>query len=225
MVTELPQSLPGSLHLAEITSVNYNSLAVTALVFILTFWGGISFVKGSTKPRTTQASFSIPRGASDVAKTVTKYLCERGFTPDPEKDPRPGVVTFTGLVKASSSVAIILVLVGASGLWAGSLILNVLLPEALRSDYYGWIWLLSFLVVPWYKSQAERTEEVLVMVEEDDDGSKSTLYLKGHRDELLTLETELGWVRNNPDAEDEEGKTEATSTNSSAKTPVAAKKD
>jgi Cofactor assembly of complex C subunit B len=196
------------LPLADVSAVNYNSLAVTALVFVLTFWGGISFVKGSIKPRITQASFSLPVPAADVAKTVSKYLMARGFKPDNNKDPRPGVVTFEGNVRASSSVAAILVAVGASGLWAGSLILNVLLPENLKSDYWGLIALASFAVVPWYKGQAARVEEVKVMVEEkepSDGGSaetKSVLFLKAHRDEILTLEEALSWQRNDPDGEE-----------------------
>jgi Cofactor assembly of complex C subunit B len=185
--------------LAEVSSVNYSSLAVTAFVFFLTFWGSISFVKGSTKPRITQASFTIPVGPSAVAKTVTKYLSGRGFIADPDADPRPGVVTFSGNVKASSSVSVLLVLVGASGLWAASLILNVLLPEALQNPNWGWISLLSVLVVPWYRGQAERIEQVLVLVEEDEPGAQSTLFLKGHRDEIIALENALGWVRNDPD--------------------------
>jgi Cofactor assembly of complex C subunit B len=88
--------------LAEVSSVNYASLSVTALVFFLTFWGSISFVKGSTKARITQASFTIPTGPSAVAKTVTKYLSSRGFSADPEADPRPGVVTFSSSARADS---------------------------------------------------------------------------------------------------------------------------
>lgn len=184
--------------LSEISNVNYNSLAVTALVFFLTFWGGISFVKGSTKPRITQASFTIPTSPSAVAKTVTKYLSARGFKPDPDVDERPGVVTFEGKVRSSTSVAIILVLVGASGLWAASLMLNVILPESLKSSNWGWLALLSVLVVPWYRKNAERNEEVKVMVEEDSP-DKSILYVKGHRDELVSMESALGWTRNDPD--------------------------
>lgn len=111
-------------------------------------------------------------------------------------------------MKASSSVASILVAVGASGLWAGSLILNVLLPDNLKSDYWGLIALASFAVVPWYKNQAARVEEVKVLVEETEEGegvsagTKSVLFLKAHRDELLTLEEELGWQRNDPDGEE-----------------------
>jgi hypothetical protein len=202
----LPAAVP--LQLAEISSVNYNSLAVTALVFVLTFWGGISFVKGSIKPRITQASFSLPVPAPDVAKTVSQYLMTRGFKPDNNKDPRPGVVVFEGNVRASSSVAAILVAVGASGLWAGSLILNVLLPDELKSDYWGLIALASLAVVPWYKGQAARVEEVKVMVEASEAGdggsaeAKSVLFLKAHRDEILTLEEALGWRRNDPDGEE-----------------------
>lgn len=194
----LPLFTSSFYHLSEVTNVNYNSLAVTALVFILTFWGGISFVKGSTKPRITQASFSIPTQPPAVAKTVTKYLTTRGFKPDPDVDARPGVVTFEGKVRSSTSVAIILVLVGASGLWAASLMLNLILPDNLKSESWGWLALLSLLIVPWYRKNAERNEQVKVMVEEDGP-EKSILYVKGHRDELLSMESALGWTRNDPD--------------------------
>lgn len=196
--------LTSPLHLAEVSEVNYNSLAVTAFVFFLAFWGSVSFLKGSVKTRITQASFSLPVNAPDVARTVSKYLTERGFSPNTQKDPRPGVITFEGKVKSSSSVAFILVLVAGSGLWAASLIANVLLPEALRNDNYGWISLASLAVVPWYKGQAERVEEVKVMVEEEDGDSetKSILFMKGHRDEISTMEEALGWVRNDPDGEE-----------------------
>lgn len=192
------------LQLAEVSEVNYNSLAVTAFVFFLAFWGSVSFLKGSVKTRITQASFSLPVSAPDVAQRVSKYLTERGFTPDTNKDPRPGVITFEGTVKSSSSVAFILVLVAGSGLWAASLIANVLLPEALRNGNYGWLSLASLAVVPWYKGQAERIEEVKVMVEEEDAGdeTKSVLFVKGHRDEISTMEEALGWVRNDPDGEE-----------------------
>jgi Cofactor assembly of complex C subunit B len=198
------------LHLAEVNAVNYNSLAVTALVFVLAFWGGISFVKGSTKTRMTQASFSIPAAPPAVASTVSRYLQGRGYVADNNADPRPGVVTFTGEVKASTSVSVILVAVGSSGLWAASLILNVLLPVQYQSENWGWIALLSLLVVPWYRNQAQRTEELKVMVEQADGSNapypavaeESVLYIKGHRDEIISLEEGLGWVRNDPDAPD-----------------------
>lgn len=201
------QAMPSIPLLADVSSVNYNSLSVTALVFVLTFWGGISFVKGSIKPRITQASFSLPVPAADVATTVSSYLMTRGFAPDNDKDPRPGVVTFEGNVRASTSVASILVAVAGSGLWAGSLILNVLLPENLKSDYWGLIALTSFLVIPWYKNQAARVEEVKVLVEESEgegtmEETKSVLFLKAHRDEILTMEEALGWQRNDPDGEE-----------------------
>lgn len=204
-VVQAMPSIP--LLLADVSSVNYNSLSVTALVFVLTFWGGISFVKGSIKPRITQASFSLPVPAADVAKTVSSYLMTRGFAPDNNKDRRPGVVTFEGNVRASTSVASILVAVAGSGLWAGSLILNVLLPDNLKSDYWGLIALSSFLVIPWYKNQAARVEEVKVLVEESEgegtmEETKSVLFLKAHRDEILTMEEALGWQRNDPDGEE-----------------------
>lgn len=181
--------------LSDVSDVNIRSLGVTAFVFFLTFWGGISFVKGSTKRRETQASFTVREPAGDVAKRSARYLMERAFVPDINKDGRKGVVTFTGKVRASSSVASILVAVAASGIWSLTYILNFVLPENLQSPYWGLLSLASLAIVPWYWSQATREEEVKVMVEEDDDGL-STLYIKAHRDEIIELEKAFNWKRN-----------------------------
>lgn len=140
---------------------------------------------------------------------------KRSFVADPDKDPREGVMTFTGQVRASSSVAAILVAVAASALWAATYILNFVLPPSLQSDYWWLLTLASFAVVPWYWKQANRTEEVKVMVEEEDD--YSVLYLKGHRDEIEELEKAFSWKRNEPVYEDEkEKKTTAAETSASS---------
>lgn len=190
------------LYLAEVSDVNIRSLGVTAFVFFLTFWGGISFVKGSTKPRETQASFTVREPASDVAKRTARYLMERSFVPDMAKDGRQGVATFTGKVRASTSVASILVAVAASGLWSLTYILNFVLPEGLQSPWWGLLSLGAFAVVPWYWKKASREEEVKVMVEEDDDGL-STMFIKGHRDEIIELEKAFSWKRNEEEEEEE----------------------
>lgn len=114
-------------------------------------------------------------------------------------------MTFTGQVRASSSVASILVAVAASGLWAATYILNFVLPPAFQSDYWGLLTLGAFAIVPWYWKQANRTEYVKVMVEEDDQAANplSTLYVKGHRDEIGELEKHFSWKRNEPVYEDD----------------------
>lgn len=189
--------------LSDISEVNRGPLFATAFVFFLTFWGSISFVKGSTKDRITQASFTLSaQSAPDLAKKVARYLMERSFVPDPSQDTRKGVMTFTGEVRASSSVASILVAVAASGLWAATYILNFILPPALQSDYWGLLTLLSFAVVPWYWGKANRTEYVKVMVEQEEDAS-AVLYVKGHRDEIEQLESHFKWKRNEPVYEDD----------------------
>lgn len=193
--------------LGDISEVNRGPLFATAFVFFLTFWGSISFVKGSTKDRITQASFSLAdASASDIAKKTARYLMERSFVPDPTQDERKGVMTFTGEVRASSSVASILVAVAASGLWATTYILNFILPTNLQSDYWGLLTLLSFAVVPWYWKKANRTEYVKVMVEQADDDKSAVLYVKGHRDEIEELEKHFKWKRNEPVYEDDDDK-------------------
>lgn len=131
---------------------------------------------------------------------------ERSFVPDPTQDERKGVMTFTGEVRASSSVASILVAVAASGLWATTYILNFILPTNLQSDYWGLLTLLSFAVVPWYWKKANRTEYVKVMVEQADDDKSAVLYVKGHRDEIEELEKHFKWKRNEPVYEDDDDK-------------------
>lgn len=203
----LPISDLPSLPLASFSSVNKGPLFATSFVFFLTFWGGISFVKGSTKPRITQASFTLRSPAADLAKQTARYLMQRSFVADLDADPRPGVATFTGEVRASSSVASILVAVAASGLWSATYILNFILPPQLQSDWWGLLALASVAVVPWYWKQASRTEEVKVMVEEEDEiEGVSKVYIKGHRDEIESLERNFGWKRDEPVYEDEEKK-------------------
>lgn len=121
---------------------------------------------------------------------------ERSFVADLNKDGRNGVITFTGTVRASTSVALILVAVAASGIWSASYILNFVLPESLQSPNWAWLTLLSFAIVPWYWKQATRTEEVKLMLEEEGDLSK--LYVKGHRDEIEALEAAFKWKRDEP---------------------------
>lgn len=193
--------LTSQMLLADISEVNRGPLFATAFVFFLTFWGSISFVKGSTKDRITQASFTLTESASDIAKKTARYLMERSFVPDPTQDERKGVMTFTGEVRASSSVASILVAVAASGLWAATYILNFILPPSLQSDYWGFLTLLSFAIVPWYWKKANRTEYVKVMVEQED--ASAVLYVKGHRDEIEELEKHFKWKRNEPVYEDD----------------------
>lgn len=209
MLTPLPDLFPTAQILADISEINRGPLFATAFVFFLTFWGSISFVKGSTKERITQASYTLSEPASPIAKKTARYLMERSFTPDPEKDDRKGVMTFEGKVRASTSVATILVAVAASGLWATTYILNFVLPPALQSDYWGLITLLSFAIVPWYWKKANRTEYVKVMIQEEEEGdTSSTLYVKGHRDEIEELEKHFKWKRNEPIYEDEKTKSE-----------------
>lgn len=111
-------------------------------------------------------------------------------------------MTFTGKVRASTSIASILVAVVGSGTWAVTYILNFILPENLQSPYWGLLTFLSVLIVPWYWKQAARTEEVRLMIEEED--GVSTVFVKGHRDELLDMEGAFQWKRNEPVYEGDE---------------------
>lgn len=85
-----------------------------------------------------------------------------------------------------------------SGLWSATYILNFILPEQYQSPYWGLLSFGALAVVPWYWKRASREEQVKVMIEEEDDDAVSTVYLKGHRDEIDELERSFGWKRNEP---------------------------
>ena len=115
---------------------------------------------------------------------------ERAYNFKPEADKRKGVLTFEGTVRPSYIIAGLLVLVAGSGLWSAGLILNYVLPEGLKGAGWQWTAVAAVALVPWYWKEAKRTEQVRLMVEEGDD-EENVLYVKGHRDEIISLEEGL----------------------------------
>jgi len=174
---------------------NLNSLGITAVVWFLTFWGLISFVKGSTKPRIEQHNYSVEEQPDSIAKKTLKHFTSRAYKVNPNADKRVGVVTFEGLV--SPSVFLASLLAGCLGLGFSSLvvILNTFLPEDFHSPYWWNLVWLSFAVVPWYWNGAKRIEQVKLMIEDEGQGA-SKVFIKGHRDEILEFERALGYTRN-----------------------------
>lgn len=71
------------------------SLTMTSVVFFLTSWGMVSFVKGSTKARIIQASYTVGgQSPKDLVENAVRHFTSRAYAIDPEEDKRPGVITF-----------------------------------------------------------------------------------------------------------------------------------
>lgn len=98
-------------------------------------------------------------------------------------------MTFEGTVRPSYIIAGLLVTVAASGLWSAGLILNYVLPEGLKGAGWQWLSVVAVALVPWYWKEATRKEQIRLMVEEGDE--ENVLYVKGHRDEIISLEEGL----------------------------------
>uniref|UniRef100_A0A7S1ERL7 Uncharacterized protein n=1 Tax=Timspurckia oligopyrenoides TaxID=708627 RepID=A0A7S1ERL7_9RHOD len=185
---------------AESMLDNTQSLGITGLVFFLTFWGLISFVKGSTKARIEQRNYSVQGDPADLARRTAAHFLGRSFAINREADKRPGVVTFEGMVAPSTALAALLVFCLAIGLSGLVIILDLVLPEQYQSPLWWNIVWLSGLVAPWYWNGAKRVEQVKLMIEENSETEKgmNTIFIKGHRDELLEFEQALGYKRNEP---------------------------
>lgn len=207
---ELATATAALTHLAEVTDTNQSSLSVTALVFFLTAWGGLSFIKGSVKDRLTQASFTLPPATSPdtLARKASAILTGRAYVAKPEADDRPGVMTYEGVVKPSTSIATILVSVAVAGLAGVVLMANLVLPAEVASSKWYALSILGAAVGPWYWTKAERAEQFKCMVQVGEGGDEPlagvpgvpstgvTLFVKGHRDEVAVFERELGVKRN-----------------------------
>jgi len=176
---------------------NTKSLGITGVVFFLTFWGIVSFVKGSTKARIEQRNYTVASDPSSIASESAKHFLGRAYRINRDADPRPGVVTFEGDVAPSVFLAVLLVCSLAAGFSGLVVILNTVLPESYHSSLWWNLLWLSFPVGPWYWSGASRVEQVKMMIEQDNqDPTANTVYIKGHRDELAEFEKALGYKRN-----------------------------
>eukprot|EP00179_Madagascaria_erythrocladioides_P008230 CAMPEP_0198323206 /NCGR_PEP_ID=MMETSP1450-20131203/11513_1 /TAXON_ID=753684 ORGANISM="Madagascaria erythrocladiodes, Strain CCMP3234" /NCGR_SAMPLE_ID=MMETSP1450 /ASSEMBLY_ACC=CAM_ASM_001115 /LENGTH=243 /DNA_ID=CAMNT_0044026887 /DNA_START=204 /DNA_END=935 /DNA_ORIENTATION=+ len=177
---------------AEAEPDNTASLAVTGLTFFLTFWGIISFIKGSTKDRITQARYETSVAPETVMTQTMTHFTTRSFRVNREADKRPGVVTFEGEVRPSYIIAGLLLSCGGAALWGLGVILNLYLPENLQSAFFNYLPILSLPVVPWYWNGAARTEQFKIMMEENSQAANTrTIYVKGHREEIAEFQNAL----------------------------------
>lgn len=180
-------------HLGENDQLNYGvsmaSMGSTLLLTVLLGVGLVFFLRAASKDRTTVVDVQSPRPALEVLEGMVGWLGQRGWQPS-SKDPQRQVLRFSGQVRASLPLAVLLSLLATLGASSLALVLHQLLPGA------GW-WVLSLALlgplaglIYWRRAARPETLE-LRLIEEPSSGG-SALRLRAHRDELIALEKDLG---------------------------------
>ncbi|MCC5899642.1 MAG: cofactor assembly of complex C subunit B [Phormidium sp. BM_Day4_Bin.17] len=182
-------------------TLSLNSIAIPTLLMAV---GLFFFIRASVKDRTEVLSLASDRPPEWLSRQLKDYLCERryrvaGF------DPQENRVTFEGEVRASWFLAIFLSFLAAIGFLCVALVLATLIPNL--SEGIIALVFLSPLAGVFYWQRANRLEQVLVTVEEEQktspmrnaEGSLATIV--GHRDELAALQRAMPDLQPKPSQE------------------------
>jgi hypothetical protein len=166
-----------------------STLGSTLLLTLLLAIGLIFFLRAASKDRTTVVDVHSPRPAREVLDGLCAWLTSRGWQTEGGEAER-SLLRFRGQVRASGALALLLSLLGGVGAACLGLVLRQVLPQL------GW-WPLALAGLGpvaglLYRKRAARAETLeLRLISADDDGG-STLRLRAHRDELISIERELG---------------------------------
>lgn len=168
------------------TFVLPSAFFLTVLITIGLFF----FIRASVKPRLETATWSVPQPDQQVVQSVTEYLEGRAYRLQ-SVDRDQNQVVFTGLVSASTGLALFLSMLAAVGTICLGLTLWVQFPAI---GYWGF---LSVLVAPlagwFYQTKSTRPEQVILSVKGLDAIHQTRLRITAHRDEIALLETTLGF--------------------------------
>ena len=167
------------------------SLNSTLLLTILLAIGLFFFLRASSKDRTTTVEISSSQQPIKVLNGLCQWLNLRGWK-QIGGDFEQRILIFNGQVISSKFLAVFLGFLGGFGSCALGLVITQIYPNL------GW-WpiLLGFIggplsgIVYFKKSSREEKFELRLMNENDNDES-TLIRLRAHRDELISLENELG---------------------------------
>ena len=166
------------------TFVLPSAFFLTVLITIGLFF----FIRASVKPRLETATWSVPQPDQQLVQTVTEYLEGRAYRLQ-SVDRDQNRVVFTGLVRASTGLALFLSALAAVGTICFGLTLLVQFPAV---GYWGF---LSVLVAPlagwFYYKKSTRPEQIVLSVKGLDNINQTRLRITAHRDEIALLETTL----------------------------------
>ena len=167
-----------------------SSLNSTFLLTILLAIGLFFFLRASSKDRTTVVEITSSQKPLEVLNVICDWLNLRGWKQSGgDFDQR--ILIFTGQVVSSKLLAIFLSLLGGFGSCALGLVIIQIYP------FLGW-WpiLLGFIGGPvsgmiYFKKSAREEKFELKLVTNDDNEEMTSMRLRAHRDELISLENEL----------------------------------
>ncbi len=165
-----------------------NNLNSTLLLTILLSIGLFFFLRASSKDRTTIVEISSSQQPVKVLNSLCEWLNLRGWK-QTGGDFEQRILIFKGQVVSSKFLAIFLGLLGGFGSCALGLVIVQIYPEL------GW-WpiLLGLIGGPLsgiiYSKKSAREEKFELRLISDKD--LTLMRLRAHRDELISLENELG---------------------------------
>ena len=165
------------------------SLNSTLLLTVLLAIGLFFFLRASSKDRTTVVEITSSKKPIEVLNVMYEWLDLRGWQQlGGDFDQR--ILIFKGQVISSKLLAIFLSLLGGLGSCALGLVIIQIFPTL------GW-WpiLLGFIGGPLsgiiYFKKSSREEKFELRLTSRDDEEITSMKLRAHRDELISLENEL----------------------------------
>tara|TARA_Y100001970_G_C13745108_1_gene608190 strand:- start:54 stop:611 length:558 start_codon:yes stop_codon:yes gene_type:complete len=166
------------------------SLNSTLLLTILLAIGLFFFLRASSKDRTTVVEISSSQKPVKVLNDLYEWLDLRGWK-QTGGDFNQRILIFKGQVVSSKFLAIFLGILGGFGSCALGLVIIQIYPAL------GWWPILLGLIggplsgMIYFKKSAREEKFELRLINKDDD-VMTFLRLRAHRDELISLENELG---------------------------------
>ena len=166
------------------------SLNSTFLLTILLAIGLFFFLRASSKDRTTVIEITSSQKPLEVLNVMYEWLNLRGWT-QTGGDFDQRVLVFKGQVVSSKLLAIFLGLLGGCGSCALGLVIVQIYPVL------GWWPILSGLIIGpltgiiYSKKSAREEKFELRLINENNNEEITSMRLRAHRDELISLENEL----------------------------------
>ncbi len=166
------------------------SLNSTLLLTILLAIGLFFFLRASSKDRTTIVEISSSQQPVQVLNGLCEWLNLRGWK-QTGGDFEQRILIFKGQVVSSKFLAIFLGFLGGFGSCALGLVIIQIYPKL------GWWPILLGLIggplsgIVYFKKSAREEQFELRLINENGNDSTS-MRLRAHRDELISLENELG---------------------------------
>ena len=166
------------------------SLNSTLILTILLAIGLFFFLKASSKDRTTVVEISSSQKPVKVLNDLCEWLTSRGWKQiggDFEKK----ILIFKGQVVSSKFLAIFLGLLGGFGSCALGLVIIQIYPVL-----NWWPILLGLIGAPLsglvYLKKSAREEKFELRLLNKENDANTLMRLRAHRDELISLENDLG---------------------------------